>query len=119
MSIVINIRDLIKYFFAFCILTLIAIYAIITIKGKEELQVKSALGMITGSSFLNCLKLEMPLFGIEDLQKEERKEKNKFGILEMQLAMLTNIRGSLEENSENETLENMGNEEISDQEYLE
>ena len=104
---VISLRDLVKYFCIFCVILVVVIYGIVMLKGKEELKISSTSfsTTINSSSFLNCLKLEMPLFGIDDLQKEEKKRRNPYEILNLQLAMLFNMKdkGEIEsaENSEN------------------
>ncbi len=93
---VINIRDLIKYVLIFCVIAIIIVSGIIVIKGRDRWENKETHDSF---SFLNCLKITMPVMAEEHPNESKDEEAQNLKILDSSLAMLHNME-DMEDNEE-------------------
>ena len=108
---VINLKDIIKYLISF-ILVFAILWLSISALNKEEFESelekteKGFIFSLKNSSFLYCLKKELPLITIYDEKKEKEIGKTSEIILNTQLAIINNlsvhedIEGALVDNTE-------------------
>ena len=106
---VVNLRDIIKYIVSFVLVLAVLVIVTSTIKKEEfegniEKVEDSAFSSFRNSSFLYCLKTELPLVTIYDEKKEIEIEKTSEIILGTQLAMMHNF--GEQENAEEGLVEN-------------
>lgn len=94
---VINIRDLIKYVIALCLLMMIVVVGLKIVKGKEELESDNIIAENKDSSFLYCLEMEVPLMAKEEEEKESKTLGGSYQILGVELEMLQHIEKKSEE----------------------
>lgn len=93
---VINLKDIIKYGI-YCILTMAIILIGINIIRKGEFESdlakteKSAFTKLANSSFLYCLKTELPLISSQDEKQEKDLGKASEKILQSQIALMNNL----------------------------
>ena len=99
---VINIKDLIKYAIIVIFLIIIIASGMILFKEKEELETFTVLED-NSSSFLDYLKLELPLIANEEIAKESEEPVNskKYNILGMELKMFENVKENVQIAEEN------------------
>ncbi len=111
---IINLKDILKYTAGFIIILILIVIGIASLKGKEEFEEKniesSLLDKIKNSSFLYCLKTELPLIASEEKEQEDltpiisnAHEK----IINLELAMMYNLE---EDDEDIQNVEEVNNE---------
>ena len=114
---VINLKDIIKYAVSFVLVLAILIGCTNAFKKEEfkesiEKAENRALSSVTNSSFLNCLKIGLPLIANYDERKQRNIVSTSEMILSSQLALIKNVQDEHEyEDLEEDIVENL---EISD-----